>query len=52
MGAANLYLDQVIVRDGTRLFEAKVMVVLVSVSGKPLRLAREVREAFGAATPR
>jgi acyl-CoA thioester hydrolase len=52
MGAAHLDLDQVIVRDGTRLFEAKVMVVLVSVSGKPLRLAREVREAFGAATPR
>jgi acyl-CoA thioester hydrolase len=52
MGAAHLDLDQVIFRDGTRLFEAKVMVVLVSVSGKPLRLAREVREAFGAAAPR
>lgn len=52
MGAAHLDLDQVIFRGATRLFEAKVMVVLVSVSGKPLRLAREVREAFGAAAPR
>jgi len=28
------------------------MVVLVSMAGKPLRLAREVRAAFGAAVTR
>jgi acyl-CoA thioester hydrolase len=46
IGAAHLQLEQVIRRDGLALFEARVMVVLVSVSGKPLRLAREVRQAF------
>lgn len=46
-GAASLTLDQRISRDGQLLFEAEVMVVLVSVSGKPLRIARELREAFG-----
>jgi acyl-CoA thioester hydrolase len=30
-----------------RLFEADVTVVLVSVSGKPLRLSTAVRSAFG-----
>ncbi len=45
-GAASLLLDQRISRDGQRLFEAEVMVVLVSVSGKPLRIARELRAAF------
>ena len=47
MGAASLVLDQRISRDGRLLFEAEVMVVLVSVSGKPLRIARELRAAFG-----
>jgi acyl-CoA thioester hydrolase len=47
-GAASLVLDQRIARDGRLLFEAEVMVVLVSVSGKPLRIARELRSAFGA----
>lgn len=46
IGAAHLVLDQAITRDGVRLFEAEVMVVLVSVSGKPLRIAREIRTAF------
>lgn len=46
-GAASLLLDQRIARDGQLLFEAEVMVVLVSVSGKPLRIARELRAAFG-----
>ncbi|MFZ4807572.1 MAG: YbgC/FadM family acyl-CoA thioesterase [Hyphomicrobiaceae bacterium] len=49
MGAAHLVLDQRITRDGVELFTAEVMVVLVSMAGKPLRLAREVRAAFGAA---
>jgi acetyl-CoA carboxylase beta subunit len=34
----------VVARDGIALFEAEVMVVLVSVAGKPLRIARELRE--------
>lgn len=46
MAAASLTLDQRISRNGTALFEAEVMVVLVSVSGKPLRLAGELRSAF------
>ena len=52
MGAAHLVLDQRITRDGVELFTAEVMVVLVSMAGKPLRLAREVRAAFGAAVTR
>lgn len=47
LGAASLTLQQTIVRDGTTLFEAQVMVVLVSVSGKPLRISQAVRAAFG-----
>ena len=48
MGAASLVLEQVITRDGMRLFEASVTVVLVSVSGKPLRISQAIRRAFGA----
>ncbi len=47
LGAASLTLQQSIVRDGATLFEAQVMVVLVSVSGKPLRISQAVRNAFG-----
>ncbi len=46
IGAASLMLDQRIVRDGTVLCEARVMVVLVSVSGKPLRISEAARNAF------
>ena len=45
-GAASLVLAQRIVRDGKPLFEAQVTVVLVSVSGKPLRLSGALREAL------
>ncbi|MCL4768259.1 MAG: YbgC/FadM family acyl-CoA thioesterase [Hyphomicrobiaceae bacterium] len=48
VGAASLVLVQTITRGGTELFEAEVMVVLVSVSGKPLRISQAVRAAFGA----
>ncbi len=48
MGAASLVLEQVITREGVRLFEASVTVVLVSVSGKPLRISQAIRRAFGA----
>ena len=46
IGAATLTLDQSISRNGWRLFEAEVMVVLVSVSGKPMRLSQAVRRAL------
>jgi len=41
-GAA-LNLAQRVLRDGTVLFEAEVLVVLVSVSGKPQRLSQRLR---------
>jgi acyl-CoA thioester hydrolase len=44
--AATLTLDQRIARDGRDLFTAEVMVVLVSASGKPLRLAAALRQAL------
>lgn len=46
VGAASLILDQAISRDGTPLFEAEVMVVLVSVSGKPMRISEAIRSAL------
>ena len=44
--AATLTLDQRIARDGRELFTAEVMVVLISASGKPLRLTTALREAL------
>jgi acyl-CoA thioester hydrolase len=44
--AATLTLDQRISRDGRDLFTAEVMVVLISASGKPLRLTSALREAL------
>ena len=46
LGGASVTLEQAVLRDGARLFEATVTLVLVSVSGKPLRLSTVVREAF------
>jgi acyl-CoA thioester hydrolase len=46
IGAATLTLDQAVYRDAACLFEAEVMVVLVSRSGKPQRLGRMIREAL------
>jgi acyl-CoA thioester hydrolase len=46
LGGASVTLIQTITRDGKRLVEAEVTVVLVSVSGKPLRLSDAVRGAF------
>lgn len=46
IGAAALVLDQAVTRDGVRIFEARVQVVLVSVSGKPQRLGKMLRAAF------
>jgi acyl-CoA thioester hydrolase len=46
VGAAQLILLQTIRRDDTPLLEAEVTVVLVSVSGKPLRLNTALRTPF------
>lgn len=45
-GTATLALEQRITRACQTLFEAEVLVVLVSVSGKPMRLSKAIREAF------
>jgi acyl-CoA thioester hydrolase len=47
IGAASLTLGQSVRREGTHLAEAEVTVVLISVSGKPLRISGALREAFG-----
>jgi len=46
LGGASVTLIQTIRRGDVRLFEAEVTVVLVSISGKPLRLSDAVRGAF------
>lgn len=46
LGGASVTLEQTISRDGVRLVTADVIVVLVSISGKPLRLSGAVRAAF------
>ncbi|MGQ0456240.1 MAG: YbgC/FadM family acyl-CoA thioesterase [Hyphomicrobium sp.] len=46
LGGASVTLIQTISARGRRLFEAEVMVVLVSMSGKPLRLSDRLRESF------
>lgn len=43
LGGASVTLDQRITRDGVTIFEAVVTVVLVAMSGKPLRLGDLVR---------
>ena len=48
LGGASVALVQTITTAGKRLFEAEVTVVLVSMSGKPLRLTERVRQAFEA----
>jgi acyl-CoA thioester hydrolase len=47
VGAASLTLAQTVTRECKPLVEAEVTVVLVSVSGKPLRISATLREAFG-----
>lgn len=44
--AATLVLDQRIVREGREIFTAEVMVVLISASGRPLRLSAALRQAL------
>lgn len=47
VGAATLTLDQVIRREEAVIFEARVLVVLVSLAGKPQRLSQRIRSALG-----
>ncbi len=47
IGAASLTLMQTVRREETPVAEADVTVVLISVSGKPLRISAVLREAFG-----
>jgi len=49
LGGASVTLLQGVTKDGRTVFEAEVTVVLVSVSGKPLRLSTAVRSAFAGA---
>jgi len=46
IGAAHMMLDQRITREGRELCRADVMVVLVSISGKPMRLGQALRAAM------
>lgn len=46
LGGASVTLVQTVRRGDVRLFEAEVTVVLVAVSGKPLRLSDAIRGAF------
>lgn len=48
IGGASVTLIQTVMRAGNRIAEAEVTVVLISVSGKPLRLSDAVRDAFHA----
>lgn len=46
LGAASVTLHQSVVRDGQVLCAADVLVVLVSIAGKPLRISDRVRSGF------
>lgn len=48
LGGASVTLNQIVRLDGRAIFEADVTVVLVAVSGKPLRLSATLRKAFAA----
>jgi len=47
LGGASVTLLQTVLLEGRRVFEAEVTVVLVAVSGKPLRLSQAIKSAFG-----
>jgi acyl-CoA thioester hydrolase len=47
IGAASLALSQHITRDDVMLFEAEVLIVLVSLSGKPMRISQAIRSMLG-----
>jgi len=47
IGAASLTLSQHITRDDVMIFEAEVLIVLVSLSGKPMRISQAIRSMLG-----
>jgi acyl-CoA thioester hydrolase len=47
LGGASVTLNQQVLRGGVRICEADVTVVLVAMSGKPLRLSAAIREQMG-----
>lgn len=51
IGGASLKLRQVISRDRVRVAEADVVLVLISTSGRPLRIDDLMRERFQRSTP-
>lgn len=51
IGAASLTLNQRVVRADHLIAEADVTVVLVSMSGKPMRISQAVRTAFDSGLP-
>ena len=51
VGGASATLSQSVTCEGHRIFEADVVVVLVAISGKPLRIPASVREAFLGPSP-
>lgn len=46
IAGASLTLKQQITRGGQRICEADVLVVLITVSGKPIRISQEINRAF------
>ena len=46
LGGASVTLVQAVMKDGVKVFEAEVIVVLVSVAGKPFRLSEALRLGF------
>jgi len=46
LGGAHVELNQTITRDDQPIFSAKVTVVLISLSGKPMRLSATLRDAL------
>lgn len=51
VGGASLTLEQIVRRGDVTLVKAKVVVVLVSQSGKPMRMSETLRAAFASGTP-
>lgn len=51
IGAATLTLAQTVMRGAEALMRAKVQVVLLSRAGRPLRLDKHIRDAFGVDDP-
>jgi len=51
LGGASVTLLQQVRNSGRPVFEAEVTVVLVAVSGKPLRLSIAIRQGFAGPTP-